>query len=107
MMKRLLANFLRHRYWYLAAIVLIGGGIYFLVPGRQGKITLANLHKIKKGMTEKEVEEILGQPGAQDSARAQYRPVLFGKVRFHGPPLESKYWDGEQGTICMQFSEGR
>src|SRR5439155_15241439 len=99
----------RYKYWYLVAIVLIVGGIQFLIPTPPGKITESNFDKIEKGMTQTEVEEILG-PGADRTAHSErVGPVMIngiGHARGHAPQVW-KYWDGDEGTIAVRFADGK
>jgi hypothetical protein len=99
-MKKILTNFYRYRYCCLVAVVLVAGALYFLAWSRQGKITKANYDKIEQGMTEAEVEEILGS-GSDSSRRKVFVPAEGGVLP---PPVRvNKYWDGPEGTIWVQF----
>jgi len=102
-MKKILANFNRYSYRYLAIIVLIACGVQFLIPARPGRISKANFDRIEIGMTEAEVEEILGA-GEYRSSYPERK--FFGTVNT-GPPggggCREKYWDGPEGTIQLRF----
>jgi hypothetical protein len=105
-MKRTLANLDHYKYWYLAVILLIAGGVQFLIPSHPSRITRLDLYTIKNGMTQAEVEEILG-PGADQTAhpeRTGHGRVGFS-MGFAKQPEVWKYWDGDEGTIAVEFAD--
>jgi hypothetical protein len=81
----------------LAVAVLAVPSGYLLLPSRDARITWANCAKIKKGMTEQEVEAILGPPG-------NYTGWPHGEPPFYWyeRPAE-KYWFGEEALIRVSF----
>src|SRR5262249_23502070 len=106
-MKRILANFGRFRYRYSAAIMVIAGGLYFLMPSHgDGKITKANFDTIKQGMTQAEAEAIVGS-GAERSEYYEIRGVAYGFIVTDVGGWRTLYWDGDEGTICVLFVQGR
>ena len=106
-MKKILANLFRFRYRYSAAIMVIAGGLYFLMPSHgDGKITKANFDTIKHGMTQAEVEAILG-PGAEKSGYYEIRGVPWRSIVSDAGAAPTVYWDGDEGTIRVLFIQGR
>src|SRR5262249_5346529 len=88
-------------------IMVIAGGLYFLMPSHgDGKITKANFRTLKQGMTQAEVEAILG-PGAGRSEYSEIRGVASGFIVTDAGGWQSLYWDGDEGTIHMLFVQGR
>jgi FAD/FMN-containing dehydrogenase len=98
------------------AVVLLGfGAALFLWP--RDRITAESWKKIQIGMTEKEVEGILGGPGMNEQTAqlrlAQLQEQL-GKPPEIGTPLEegevserSKAWFGRRGIIEIYFDNNR
>ncbi|HMF18114.1 MAG TPA: hypothetical protein VKE98_12955 [Gemmataceae bacterium] len=94
------------------AVLLLGfGTALFLWPG--DRITAESWKQIQIGMSEKEVEDILGGPGMNEQA-AQVRMAglekKLGKAPEIGTPLEegevserSKVWFGRRGIIEIYF----
>jgi hypothetical protein len=104
--KKILANLFRFRYRYSAAIMVIAGGLYFLMPSHgDGKITKANFDITKHGMTQAEVEAILG-PGAEKSGYYEIRGVPWRSIVSDAGAAPTVYWDGDEGTIRVLFIQG-
>lgn len=81
----------------LAVAGLAVGGflVWCLVPPAPG-VTVDNYHRLRPGMTEVEVERILGEPGNDD--------VLHRE--FPGEPVKGvKGWYGKGITILVTFDE--
>jgi hypothetical protein len=103
-MKKILAIFNRYPYRCLAIIVLIACGVQFLIPARPGRISKANFDRIEIGMTEAEVEEILGTGGYRSSHPDRKFPgTIYIGVPGGGGYCREKYWDGGQGSIQLRF----
>jgi hypothetical protein len=76
--------------------LLLGfGAVLFLWP--RDRITAASLEKIRVGMSEKEVEDILGGPGIK-------APFTSKRLRV-GPqvPPTFHFWLGRSGFIEIEF----
>lgn len=106
-MNKILANFNCHQYRYLAAAVVMAGAATFMIPGPPPRISKANFDKIKIGMPQIEVEEILG-PGAD---RSSYTNRIFYGHMYIGPQgrcpsFHDMFWDGDDGTIQLTFTYG-
>jgi hypothetical protein len=100
-------------------LLLLASGALFLLP--RDRITQASWEKIRTGMTEKEVEEVLGGPGMDQETFQDHCDTLekqLGKRPFitidgiclmepvSGPmlvPNKSKIWLGRRGAIEIQF----
>jgi hypothetical protein len=86
----------------LAAVLLAG---YATLP-RQHRITIENIGAIRDGMTERQVETILGAPAGDYSSG-----VLFDMVttQMTGSELMEKHggkvWVGVNGGIWIRFDE--
>jgi len=107
------------------AVSLLGfGTALYLWP--RDRITAESWQKIRIGMTEKEVEVILGGPGAslaEHLTRWQAAEKRIGKKlweHFDDNELvepkdfwkrfdeeNGKYWLGRRGIVAIQFDEGR
>jgi len=91
------------------AILLLGfGTALFLWP--RDRITAESWQKIRIGMTEKEVESILGKRGIdEDLADEELTKSAFkvkGPELMEGPdsfPETLKYWIGRSGIIVIDF----
>jgi hypothetical protein len=101
-MKKATANFCRYWYLYLPAIIVIAAGLCLAIPSRKETITLANYDKIEFGMTENDVESILGLPWDGTTPLTPYVSVYIGPW----PPNPRAIWQGEKGTIELQFHDG-
>jgi hypothetical protein len=104
------------------AVLLLGYGTALLLWPRD-RITVESWQKIRIGMTEEEVAEILGEPGmSRAEDLAEYNRLLeeLGRVPFEyeGPTLEEpdlwpgflvpsrhRIWNGRRGSIVIQFDE--
>jgi hypothetical protein len=79
----------------LVSLLVIGGTVLFLLP--RDPITQANCDRIKIGMTEKEVESILGRKN--DQVAATWPP---------GKEFENErrilLWTGARGTIYVELA---
>jgi hypothetical protein len=91
----------------LAGVVLWLGAIW--LPGRTDRITQANCGRIKKGMSEEEVEAILsrqgdytGWPQAYSGATPEY--WLLPEM---GSGMAMKQWAGEEGLAAVVFGPDR
>jgi hypothetical protein len=103
------------------AVSLLGfGTVLFLWP--RDRITVASWEKIRIGMTEKEVEDILGEPGlSYQEYLDQYaalekkigkEPFIPDGVQFWEPRVPgqwkldmTKSWIGRSGLMDIQFDE--
>jgi hypothetical protein len=80
--------------------VLVAAGAFVLWP-RPNRITWENLYRIQKGMSQEQVEAILGPPGDYTT-----RPTISG-VTFHGRATEPEsplYWAGDDLTVAVIFT---
>jgi hypothetical protein len=84
---------------------VIAASLFLAIPSRKEIITRANYEIIELGMTENEVESILG-PSWDGST-----PLVPYVKSYHGPwppiPTPTEIWQGEEGTIELQFHDGR
>jgi hypothetical protein len=103
----------------LTGLLLIG--VFLLGP--RDRITKASWDEIRVGMTEKEVEQILGGPGRSldgfwDHMRAikkqsgQARPLVYDHKRSFAEPEiiivsneKDRYWIGRHGELGIQLDE--
>jgi hypothetical protein len=90
----------------LSFAVLVAACGLFLLPRPDARITPANCDKIRQGMTEREVEAILGGPAGFYTGWP-HPVVIFG--RGFPIPWMDKYWFGEDGMIAVNFdpAEGK
>jgi hypothetical protein len=101
------------------AVLLLGlGGAFLLWP--QDRITAVSWEKIRIGMTEKEVETILGGPGIDEhefwlqyealKEKCGKEPFVWDGHDLGGHPVsdiddpEVKFWLGYRGQIRIQFN---
>jgi hypothetical protein len=86
------------------ALVLAGGTFPLLFP-RPGRVTEAAFERIEPGMTQAEVEAILGDPpGDYETGRRGLVLNLYGNgVLMEGGRLEQ--WGGDEGFIQVGFGE--
>jgi hypothetical protein len=102
----------RKRLWIAAffAVLLVAAGVFLLWP--PDRITRASFKKIHVGMTEKEVEALLGGPGIDRKSEDLF-PIGLG-LPIHIIPKkievetwitnqDCKKWEGRRGTIAIQF----
>jgi hypothetical protein len=82
------------------AAVLLAGYATLRLTARQHRITRENVQVIEKGMTEDQVEVILGAPAGDYSSkrRFQFRHVLA--KRWSG-----KFWGSDEAAIWVHFDE--
>jgi len=107
-MNRIFANFEHYKYRYLAATLLIACMALFLLPTRPERISESNFFRIAEGMTQADVEEILG-PGEDQTAHPERPgPGFIDGIGPHLPPAGVwKYWDGSEGTIAVRFVDDK
>jgi hypothetical protein len=99
--------------WIAAVlIVLLLGFVAAVYFWPRDRITAASWEKIQIGMTEKEVEEILGKPGVSGVAFVKH--VEVSPISFTGPVLveepespsdSEKYWIGQRGIMRIGFDK--
>jgi len=85
--------------WLSAGVLAVIGGFLAVLILLRDHITVENFQKIQPGMTEKEVESVLGQ-----SADHQYHPwnvVPFMAVDSEKIPEWEKAWEGQHGMIII------
>jgi hypothetical protein len=104
--------------WYVWLAVPLMAGLAVmatLIYLQQDQITQANCDKIKEGMTEEEVEKILG---AQEGDHTSWPTVSslmptpppreYWRIEFpEGHGYTVKDWTGEDGCIDVQFIDGK
>jgi hypothetical protein len=101
----------RHLWWLIpfTGMLLILGAILPIVVPRPSPVTRAVYERIKKGMTEAEVEEILGGPPGDYATRPRqwtYRSSFLFYSRM--PTAEWDHWkwekwDGDDVTVWVDF----
>jgi hypothetical protein len=80
------------QWWLLLVVLLVGGvvGLALWVGRPQPGVTWQNIAKVRRGMTEAEVEDLLGGPGESVRNKEQ-----------------TKYWQNErpaEGSVVIDFS---
>src|SRR6516164_948028 len=95
------------------AVSLLGFGMALLLWPRD-RITAESWEKIEIGMTEKEVEEILGGPGTNNEEYVDHmveknsnRPLIAGNVLEGGWIFvdgETKFWISHRGFMEVRFN---
>jgi hypothetical protein len=103
----------------VVVLLLIGAGVFFLWP--QDRTTRASWERIQVGMTEKEVEAILGGPGltwdeyqakeleAQEGGQALMPDEVLDEPMggFLPDALDkTRVWRGRRGELGVQFDHG-
>lgn len=81
----------------LVASCILGFSFLVPVPLRPSKVTQENLDRVELGMTDDQVEAILGPPGYSHSG--------YYTVFEHGMMFRS-YWLGDEGYIIIEVSPG-
>jgi hypothetical protein len=97
----------RRWFWLSAAfvlLVLVAGLLFvpFDAPRISQAITEANCDRIKKGMTLRQVEAILGGPPGDYTAWPHPRDDV---EHLGAPGGSGEHWTGEKGTIDVSFDE--
>jgi hypothetical protein len=90
----------------LACPCLLIVGVLLVLPPRH-RINRDSFERIRDGMTEKEVESILGRPAGDYSSGCTF---VFDA--YHGPPdkwvwRQPKRWTGDNGSISIYFDDGK
>jgi hypothetical protein len=103
----------------LIVLLLLGAGAFLLWP--QDRTTRASWDKIQVGMTEKEVEEILGGPGLswEEYQAKEIDALEGGHALMPDEVLEepvggflpnsldkTRVWRGRRGELGVQFDHG-
>jgi hypothetical protein len=90
-------------------ILLAGGALYLVQSVRWAPVTLDDLHKIRKGMTLAQVEQILGRPSRiQDFSREDCRMAVCGpgnKVSLVRYTLTQQWKVDDDCCIQVSFGE--
>jgi hypothetical protein len=88
----------------LASLLSLCFGIWVLWP-RNTAITNESFDKIRRGMTQSEVEAILGGPARDETCgRAFFLETMSGSWSPKPPGLQ---WTSERCAISVSFREGR
>ncbi len=89
------------RSWWVATTVLLVslGAVLPLACPRPSRITRENFERIQEGMTEAEVEELLGPPG-----NYSYYEVRMSSG-YYSPEWIITYWAGDEGIIDIGFTD--
>jgi hypothetical protein len=100
----------RKRIWLGTFLILflLGVGAFFLWP--RDRITPESYEKIKIGMTDKEVESILGSPGVQKKWNSFVPlPGAGEKVVIEHCLVgqDCNFWESRRCVIALQFDEAR
>jgi hypothetical protein len=84
---------------------VITASLILAIPSRKEIITRANYDIIELGMTENEVESILGPSWDGSTPLEPYAKIYIGPW----PPIPTtrEIWQGEKGTIELEFDDGR
>ena len=91
------------------AVSLLGFGTALLLWPRD-RITVESWQKIRIGMTEDEVAEILGGPRMSWSEFEARYVALQKQIKMPGVawrPDTDKVWMGQRGILILRFDEGR
>src|SRR5438874_7970559 len=88
----------RRLFWATTAALLgLGVSLIVLTPQhRRSGITQENFERIKEGMTEEEVEEILGGPPGTYTDR----PIIV----FESGVMFRRWWVGEEGIVTIEVT---
>jgi hypothetical protein len=93
-------------------VLFVGlGVVLFLLP--RDRITVESWEKIEIGMTEKEVEEMLGGPGTNEKNFWEqfrtFQAIFDGRELFEPEGaigvVSEKYWVGRRGYMVILFRE--
>lgn len=90
---------MRRRFLLWATLIALGlGAVSFFVtaPNFPSKVTQENFNRVEEGMSEAELEAILGPPGYY----YRYRPHA---VVEHGIVFR-RYWLGDEGCIIIELA---
>jgi len=86
------------KHWLLGlltlALVFGASAMLLSLPQRESAIARKNFDRIQEGMTEAEVEAILGGPPGKYTDRPD--PVLYHGIMFH------RWWIGEDAVITIE-----
>ena len=85
------------------AAVLLAGYATLLVTGPRHRISEGNFAAIEKGMTEKEVEAILGA-SAGDYSSGKVIVLIVGALQ---EDEGTKEWVGDDCCVAVRFQDGR
>jgi hypothetical protein len=90
--------------------VLVAAGVVVLWPQTEpNRITQENCDRIKKGMSQAEVETILGPPGDYRTGPGQgvlaWDPILDGTT-WHDHCTNGSNWAGDTGWVRVEFDNG-
>jgi hypothetical protein len=95
------------RYWFYSLVVLLlitmSVVIVSFSPRSGDQIIRVNYDKIKEGMTQDEVEEILGGPPGVYSERSPSDGISFEIAL--SEPCEQKLWLGKRGVAHVWFNQ--
>jgi hypothetical protein len=85
------------RLWavFLASIVLLGTPFLLPAPAFPSAVTRANFDKVQQGMTDDEVEAVLGPQGNY----SQNRPRVVGQSGL----MCRRYWVSDEGTVIVEM----
>ncbi len=86
----------------LTAVVVCS---FLLLAPARSRITEANCDKIQEGMTQREVEAILGGPPGDYATRPYNREIgmIVGLHLQNAEDYVSKEWIGDEGIITIEF----
>jgi hypothetical protein len=100
--------------YYRSAKVLLSLALVLVVcvavSGCGSKVSKANFDKIKDGMTEKEVEDVLGKPtqtGDTGAAAAAISSKIPGADKIKMPNMKVAQWKDGNKAISITFVDGK
>jgi hypothetical protein len=93
----------RKRLVLLAGLVLVGTAAFSLWP-RPDRITKANFDRIKEGMSQADVEAILGPAGDYSTGR---RLFIFESAGLSRDQISESEVDAAQSGLCWEGDTGR
>jgi hypothetical protein len=88
----------------LVIVALIAGAFWVSRRPPPPRVTRANFERIHPGMTQAEVEAVLGPPGFYHNGRGRLDPAVVKKVEA-AAGSRFRLWFGEAGFVGVEFDE--
>jgi hypothetical protein len=89
----------------LALALLLVGTLLPLVVPRHCPVNRAAFERVKEGMTQAEVEEILGGPPGDYRTRPHGTNIYLSRM-FSGLDPIIEDWEGDEGSVAVEYEPG-
>jgi hypothetical protein len=87
-------------------LLVLVTGLWFLTKPRPHQINQVGFDQITEGMTQQEVEEVLGGPPGDYTDRRWVLLVSYDNPMFFRALARREDWLSDDGSVCVAFDEG-